>query len=193
MLQYMFASYDRVPSNLFEILGALYFEFRTKCSVLVFARRADQGQLVPASLHGPSGFHVDPRGVTRSLDLPSTCSYAKMWGETCQVPQLRSRNAVETNHVRGGRHSSRPSVSPLSFPTDSAASSRGIRPLVLRGRRLALPAPPRSFFVAKSMSGTAGLRARLTGQAHFSLRRPRSAFCVRAQITLQIIEAGHFR
>ena len=58
------------PLRLFEILRALYFEFRTECSVLVFAWRANQGQLVTASLHSPSSIHIDPRGITRSLDLP---------------------------------------------------------------------------------------------------------------------------
>ena len=58
------------PLQSFEILRALYLEFRTECSVLVFAWRANQGQLVTASLHSPSSIHVDPRGITRSLDLP---------------------------------------------------------------------------------------------------------------------------
>src|SRR5437016_2879160 len=50
--------------------GPLHFEFRAECPVLVPTRRADQSQLVIASLHGPSSVYIDPRGVTRTLDLP---------------------------------------------------------------------------------------------------------------------------
>src|SRR5262245_49633171 len=52
------------------ILRAPYFEFWCERSVLVFAGRGDQGQLVPASLYCPYAFRVSPWRKTCCLDFP---------------------------------------------------------------------------------------------------------------------------
>src|SRR5262245_47542913 len=61
----------RVPlSSTSGILRAPYFEFWCERSVLVFAGRGDQGQLVPASLYCPYAFRVSPWRKTCCLDFP---------------------------------------------------------------------------------------------------------------------------
>src|SRR5215813_1457050 len=52
------------------ILRASYFQFWNERSVLIFAGRGDQGQLVPASLYRPRGFRISPWGITRYLVFP---------------------------------------------------------------------------------------------------------------------------
>src|SRR5262245_29477740 len=49
---------------------ASYFQFWTECSVLIFTGRADQGQLVTASLYRPYAFGVGPWRITCRLNFP---------------------------------------------------------------------------------------------------------------------------